>query len=49
MLFRIGRGCIDLDFDVRQVSEKNLAYKTDGIFGIFMHLENSYDTIEHVL
>ena len=43
--FRLGRGCMDQVFAVRQVCEKYLANGKD-VFRAFMDLEKAYDTID---
>ena len=43
--FRLGRGCIDQVFAVKQVCEEYLVNGKD-VFWAFMYLEKAYDTID---
>ena len=43
--FRLGRGCMDQVFAVRQVCEKYLANGND-VFWAFMNFQKAYDTID---
>ena len=44
-VFRLGRGCMDHAFTIRQVFEK---YLTNGkyVFWAFIYLEMAYDTVD---
>ena len=43
--FRLGRGCTDQVFSIRQVCKKYLANGKD-VFWSFMDLEKAYDTVD---